>query len=73
MSAKMDRRRKFDPGHECPSCGAKICTWSGKHNGPGGMPRNKRVLCGEPHCLSVSRYKARMKGNQTRWGKKVSA
>lgn len=57
-------RRSFDPGHECPECGAWVCTWTGRASGQS----TDRVLCGERACLSAARSRAAAVANRRRWG-----
>lgn len=60
---KLSRlRRKYDPGHECPECGALICTWTYS-----GGASTKRILCGESGCLSAARSRAAAIANRKRW------
>lgn len=56
-------RRQFDGGHECPSCGAWVCTWTGRGSGIS----TQRVLCGERECTRIARSKAAAIANRRRW------
>ena len=58
-------KRKYDPGHECPSCGVLVCTWTSRESGYS----TKRTLCGEPECLRLAKQKAAAIANRKRWGK----
>lgn len=59
-----EQRRQEDPGHECPECGALVCTWTGRASGTS----TKRMLCGERECLRSARRRAAIISNRKRWG-----
>lgn len=56
-------RRREDPGHACPECGALVCTWTGRASGYS----TKRTLCGERDCLRSARSRAAVVANRKRW------
>lgn len=56
-------RRKHDDGHHCPSCGAWICTWTGRASGIS----TQRVLCGEPECARAAKRNAAAIANRRRF------
>lgn len=56
-------KRGDDPGHECPECGALVCTWTGRASGYS----SKRTLCGERDCLRSARSRAAVIANRKRW------
>lgn len=57
-------KRRFDEGHECPECGALVCSWTSRAS----ATSTKRVLCGQRECLSAARSRAAAVANRRRWG-----